>query len=223
MIQLFHVYKNYGREQPTLVDVSLRVEKGEFCFVTGPSGAGKTTLMRLLFAAERATQGQIIVNNVNLARLTPHNIPYLRRSIGVVFQDFKLIENRTVFENVAVALEVLKTSHEDIRRRVVALLKAVHLLHRSDHFPQQLSGGEQQRVAIARALINNPVLLIADEPTGNLDPEIAREIVSLFEDVNARGTTVVIATHDRELIQRLQKRVIGIEKGRVVAGAGLPS
>jgi len=223
MIQLFHVYKNYSREQPTLVDVSLRIEKGEFCFVTGPSGAGKTTLMRLLFAEERASQGQIIVNNVNLARLTPRNIPYLRRSIGVVFQDFKLIDNRTVFENVAVALEVLGTGPEEIRRRVVQMLKAVHLLHRSDHYPQQLSGGEQQRVAIARALINNPVLLVADEPTGNLDPEIAREIVTLFEEVNARGTTVVVATHDRELIQRLQKRVIGIERGRVVAGAGLPS
>ncbi|MCW5830503.1 MAG: cell division ATP-binding protein FtsE [Deltaproteobacteria bacterium] len=222
MIQLFHVYKSYGREQPTLVDVSLRIEKGEFCFVTGPSGAGKTTLMRLLFAAERATQGQIIVNNVNLARLTERNIPYLRRSIGVVFQDFKLIANRTVFENVSVALEVLGTPSGEVRRRVVSMLKAVHLLHRSDHYPQQLSGGEQQRVAIARALINNPVLLLADEPTGNLDPEIAREVMDLFEEVSIRGTTVVIATHDRDLIQRLQKRVIGIERGRITAGAGLP-
>lgn len=218
MVQLFHVHKRYQRDVEALQDVNLRIKKGEFCFITGPSGAGKTTLMRLLFAAEKATKGQIILNNINLARLNQRNIPYLRRHIGVVFQDFKLIDNRTIYENVAVALEVLGVSPKDIRPRVLKMLKQVHLQHRLDSYPPRLSGGEQQRVAIARALITDPVLLLADEPTGNLDPEITVEIFKLFREVNARGTTVVIASHDRALIKSMNKRVIGLKGGRIVVG-----
>ncbi|MCB0219737.1 MAG: cell division ATP-binding protein FtsE [Chrysiogenetes bacterium] len=219
MVQLFHVHKRYQRDVEALTDVNLRIKKGEFCFITGPSGAGKTTLMRLLFAAEKATKGQIILNNINLARLNQRNIPYLRRHIGVVFQDFKLIDNRTIYENVAVALEVLGHSAKEIRPRVLKMLKQVHLQHRLDSYPPRLSGGEQQRVAIARALITDPVLLLADEPTGNLDPEITVEIFKLFREVNARGTTVVIASHDRALIKSMNKRVIGLKNGRIVVGA----
>lgn len=219
MIQLFHVYMRYQRDVEALCDVNLRIRKGEFCFITGPSGAGKTTLMRLLFAAEKATKGQIILNNINLARLNQRNIPYLRRRIGVVFQDFKLIDNRTIYENVAVALEVLGLPAKEIRSRVLKMLKQVHLQHRLDSYPPRLSGGEQQRVAIARALITDPVLLLADEPTGNLDPEITVDIFKLFREVNARGTTVVIASHDRALIKSMNKRVIGLKNGRIVVGA----
>lgn len=222
MIQMYHVTKRYAADIEALSDVNLRVHKGEFVFVTGPSGAGKTTVMRLLFAAEEATKGQIIVNNINLARLTYRNIPYLRRTIGVVFQDFKLIENRTIYENVAVALEVQGRSPREIRKRVLHMLKQVHLQHRVDSYPPRLSGGEQQRVAIARALITDPVLLLADEPTGNLDPEITVEVMKLFREVNARGTTVVIASHDRALIQSMNKRVIGFDKGRIAFGGESP-
>ncbi len=215
MIQTFHVYKHYELENPALADVNLRVEKGEFVFLTGASGAGKTTLIRLLFAAEKATKGQIIVNNVNLARLSPRNIPYLRRSIGVVFQDFKLLERRTIFDNVALAMEVLGHTKKEIRRSVLLMLKMVHLQHKADSFPLQLSGGEQQRVAIARALINKPALLLADEPTGNLDPEITIDIMNLFQEINAMGTTMVMATHDKGLIQRYRKRLITLDHGRL--------
>ncbi len=218
MIQMFHVSKQYPPDVTALVDVNLRVARGEFVFITGPSGAGKTTLMRLLFAAEQATKGQIIINNVNLARLTSRNIPYLRRTIGVVFQDFKLIDNRTIFENVAVALEVRGERGRDVRKRVLKMLKMVHLEHRVDSYPPRLSGGEQQRVAIARALIADPVLLLADEPTGNLDADITAEIMKLFREINSRGTTVAIASHDRALIESMRKRVIGLEAGRVASG-----
>ncbi len=222
MIQMFHVTKQYAADVEALSDVNLRVRKGEFVFVTGPSGAGKTTLMRLLFAAEGTTKGQIILNNVNLARLNSRNIPYLRRTIGVVFQDFKLIANRTIFENVAVALEVTGMPGDEIRKRVLRMLKMVHLHHRMDSYPPRLSGGEQQRAAIARALIHDPVLLLADEPTGNLDADITQEVMKLFREVNARGTTVVIASHDKALIEAMSKRVIALEGGRVVAGAESP-
>ncbi|MEW6774765.1 MAG: cell division ATP-binding protein FtsE [Bdellovibrionota bacterium] len=222
MIQMFHVTKQYAADVEALSDVNLRVRKGEFVFVTGPSGAGKTTLMRLLFAAEGATKGQIILNNVNLARLNARNIPHLRRTIGVVFQDFKLIANRTIFENVAVALEVTGMPGDEIRKRVLRMLKMVHLHHRMDSYPPRLSGGEQQRAAIARALIHDPVLLLADEPTGNLDADITQEVMKLFREVNARGTTVVIASHDKALIESMSKRVIALEGGRVVAGAESP-
>ncbi|MCK6549685.1 cell division ATP-binding protein FtsE [Myxococcota bacterium] len=214
MIQTYHVTKVYERgDQPALHDVNLAVEKGEFVFLTGPSGAGKTTLLKLIFAAEKPTSGQILVNGINIAKLKPGQIPYLRRRVGVVFQDFKLIPTRTVGENVAYALWVLGLPEKEIRQRVYQVLRGVGLFHKANVLPPKLSGGEQQRVAIARALVNEPVLLLADEPTGNLDEEITKEVMSLLEQANARGTTVIVATHDRTLIDGYRKRVIHLKRG----------
>ena len=191
----------------------MNVDKGEFCFLTGPSGAGKTTFLKLVFREELPSQGQILVGGRNITAIPPGQIPELRRSIGVVFQDFKLLKRKTIIENVAFVLRILGVPPREQKRRAFAALKAVGLHHKMHAYPLQLSGGEQQRVAIARALINEPMLLLADEPTGNLDPEMAQEIMRLFLEVNARGTTVVVATHDREMIQRMGKRVISLEKG----------
>src|SRR5688572_22863242 len=218
MIQAFHVYKQYDRESSALTDITLHVQKGEFCFLTGPSGAGKTTFLKLVFREELPSQGQILVGGRNVTALSESQIPLLRRSIGVVFQDFKLIKRKTILENVAFVLRLLGVPRKEQKRRAFAALKAVGLHHKMHAYPMQLSGGEQQRVAIARALINERMLLLADEPTGNRDPEMAREIMTLFQDVNARGTTVVVATHDREMIQRMGQRVIGLERGRVMSG-----
>jgi cell division transport system ATP-binding protein len=216
VIQTFHVSKVYERgDQPALHDISIEIEKGEFVFLTGPSGAGKTTLLKLVFAAEKPTAGQILVNGRNIAKLKPRQIPYLRRQVGVVFQDFKLIPTRTVHENVAYALEVIGLPEKEIRRRVYHVLKGVGLFHKANVLPPKLSGGEQQRVAIARALVNDPVLLLADEPTGNLDEEITKEVMSLLESANARGTTVIVATHDKGLIDGYKKRVIHLKRGIV--------
>jgi cell division transport system ATP-binding protein len=221
LIELFGVTKAYAGEAPALANVSLLVRKGEFVFLTGPSGAGKTTLLRLLFAAERPTEGQILVNGRNLSRLSARQVPALRREIGVVFQDFKLLPTRTVFDNVALPLEVAGVPARELRRKVAHVLRAVSLSHRMFAFPPGLSGGEQQRVAIARAVISDPVVLLADEPTGNLDPELALEIMALLFDIHARGTTVVVATHDRTLIERFHHRVITLDRGtlREVAAA----
>jgi cell division transport system ATP-binding protein len=218
MIQAFHVYKQYDRESSALSDVTLHVEKGEFCFLTGASGAGKTTFLKLVFREELPTQGQILVGGRNITAIPDGQIPELRRSIGVVFQDFKLLKRKTVLENVAFVLRILAVPAREQKRRAFGALKAVGLHHKMHAYPMQLSGGEQQRVAIARALINEPMLLLADEPTGNLDPDMAQEIMALFQDVNARGTTVLVATHDREMIQRMGKRVITLDHGRVTAG-----
>jgi cell division transport system ATP-binding protein len=216
VIQTFHVSKIYERgDQPALHDISINVEKGEFVFLTGPSGAGKTTLLKLVFAAEKPTGGQILVNGRNIAKLKPRQIPFLRRQVGVVFQDFKLIATRTVHENVAYALQVLGLPESEIRRRVYHVLKGVGLFHKANVLPPKLSGGEQQRVAIARALVNDPVLLLADEPTGNLDEEITKEVMSLLESANARGTTVIVATHDKSLIDGYNKRVIHLKRGEI--------
>jgi cell division transport system ATP-binding protein len=216
VIQTFHVTKVYERgDQPALHDVSIDIEKGEFVFLTGPSGAGKTTLLKLVFAAEKPSSGQILVNGRNIAKLRPRQIPLLRRQVGVVFQDFKLIATRTVHENVAYALEVIGLPEKEIRRRVYQVLRGVGLFHKANVLPPKLSGGEQQRVAIARALVNDPVLLLADEPTGNLDEEITKEVMSLLESANARGTTVIVATHDRNLIDSYKKRVIYLKRGIV--------
>ncbi len=217
MIQAFHVYKHYDRETMALSDVTLNVTRGEFCFLTGPSGAGKTTFLKLVFREELPSQGQILVGGRNVTAIPDGQIPELRRSIGVVFQDFKLLKRRTILENVAFVLRILGVAAREQKRRAFAALKAVGLHHKMHAYPLQLSGGEQQRVAIARALINEPMLLLADEPTGNLDPEMAFEIMRLFLEVNARGTTVLVATHDREMIQRMGKRVIALEKGRVAS------
>lgn len=216
---MFHVTKAYPGDPPVLVDINLDVQKGEFVFLTGPSGAGKSTLLKLMFVAERPTRGQVLISGRNVARLRESGIPYLRRNIGVVFQDFKLLPTRTVAENVGFTLDVLGTPREVVRARSLKALKSVGLEHKADVLPPKLSGGEQQRVVIARALVNDPAILLADEPTGNLDPRLTVEIMDLLCDVNARGTTVVVATHDASLIERYQKRTLRLERGTLVAEA----
>ena len=220
MIQLFHVTRRFGPGGPALADVSVAIEKGEFVFLTGPSGAGKTTLLRLIFRDEVPTSGQVIVNQENVVTMRPARVPYLRRRIGVVFQDFKLLPRKTVFENVRYATQVVGLPPKEQRRRTYTVLEMLALNHRLHSFPEQISGGEQQRVAIARALVNRPLILLADEPTGNLDPELSQEIMGLFRDINSHGTTILIATHDREMIRRMGRRVITLDHGQVVsAGA----
>jgi cell division transport system ATP-binding protein len=217
MIQIFHVTKEYPGEPPALSDVNLHVTKGEFVFLTGPSGAGKSTLLRLIFCAEPPTSGQLLLFGRNVARVSPGEIPWVRRHIGVVFQDFKLLPERTIAENVALPLEVRSLPRREIRRKVQGLLRSVGLEHRAEKFPPALSGGEQQRVAVARALAADPALLLADEPTGNLDTERTIEVMELLAAANARGTTVIIATHDRSLLQRYTRRVVALERGRLVS------
>ncbi len=223
MIRLYNVQKRYDPDVSALRDISLEVERGEFVFITGPSGAGKTTLLRLLLRQELPSAGQVIVNGRNVGALPPSKIPDLRRTIGVVFQDFKLIHRKTALENVAYVLNVAGLSRTEQRRRAYNALRSVGLNHRLGALPQVLSGGEQQRVAIARAVVNEPALLLADEPTGNLDPDLAIEIMRLFREINARGTTVVVATHDRDLIQRMQRRTVVLEKGRIARYERAPS
>jgi cell division transport system ATP-binding protein len=217
VLQIYRLTKQYRGDVPALDDVSIHVHKGEFAFVTGPSGAGKSTLMRLVIGAERATSGQLLVTGRNVARMKPSQIPFLRRSVGVVFQDFKLLPHRTVAENVAFPLEVRGTPAKEVDRRVAAMLRSVGLELKADRLPLSLSGGEQQRVAVARALVADPALLLADEPTGNLDPDRTVEVMDLLHAANARGTTVLVATHDRALLTRYKKRVIALERGRVVS------
>jgi cell division transport system ATP-binding protein len=219
VIETQSVAKTYGRGMYALRDLNLKVDKGEFAFLTGASGAGKSTLLRLLLLEERPSEGQILVGGRNLAELTRDEVQAYRRTVGFVFQDFKLITTKTVFENVAFALRVLGQPVEQQRRRTYQVLKWVGLQHRLNALPEELSGGEQQRVAIARALVNEPHIVLADEPTGNLDPDLSLEIMNLFRDINARGTTVLVATHDRELIKWVGRRVIQLEHGRV---AGTP-
>ena len=217
MIQLFHVYKSYPGDPPVLSDVNLQVEKGEFVFLTGPSGAGKTTLLKMIFCAEEPTRGQILVGGKNVGRIRSSAVPYLRRNIGVVFQDFKLLPHRTVADNVSFSLDVLGVSRSESRERVMRMLKLVGLEHKSESLPVKLSGGEQQRVVIARALVNDPTILLADEPTGNLDPGLTVEIMDLLCEANVRGTTVMVATHDSTVLERYHKRVVRIERGKIVA------
>jgi cell division transport system ATP-binding protein len=217
MIQLFHVTKEYPGEPPALSDVTLDVEKGEFVFLTGPSGAGKSTLLKLIFCAEAPSSGQILLFGKNVARVPPSEVPFVRRNIGVVFQDFKLLPDRTIAENVALPLEVRAMPERELRRRVKGLLRSVGLEHRADKFPPSLSGGEQQRVAVARALAADPALLLADEPTGNLDAERTLEVMELLANANARGTTVLIATHDRLLLERYKRRIVQLERGRLLS------
>ncbi len=215
-VRMYHVNKSYLAGTFALHDISLSFGRGEFVFLTGSSGAGKTTLLKLLFAAERPSEGQILVLGRNIARLEGAAIPFLRRRIGVVFQDFKLLASRTIEENVGMALDVLGTPRRENRQRTFQVLKQVGLQHRRFHHPLSLSGGEQQRVAIARALVNQPQVLLADEPTGNLDPELTLEIMDLIAAAATRGTTVIVATHDMSLIERYGKRTIRLEGGRVV-------
>jgi cell division transport system ATP-binding protein len=217
MIQLFNVVKNYGGGKPALDDVSLTIEKGEFVFLTGPSGAGKSTILKTLFGWEPFESGQILVQGINVGRLDTGNIHTLRRSMGVIFQDYKLLQNKTVFENVAFALEVTNRDRKTIKFKTWEALKNVGLTPKKDAFPAQLSGGEQQRVAIARAMVNAPPIILADEPTGNLDQEISHEILKLFEEMNRNGATIVFATHSQEILRPGKHRVIVLNRGKVVA------
>ena len=225
-MRMYHVSKSYMPGSYALQDVSLEVGKGEFVFLTGASGAGKTTLLEMLFAAERPNEGQILVLGRNIARLRGSAVPALRRRGGVIFQNFKLLSKRTIEENVSMTLDVVGTPRREARAKVFNVLKQVGLQHRRYHHPLSLSGGEQQRVAIARALVGEPEILLADEPTGNLDPELTLEIMDLIVAAATRGTTVIVATHDLSLIQRYHKRTIRLEAGRVVEdrpAAGLAS
>ncbi len=217
MINIFHVYKSYEPSISALTDVTLKIDKGEFVFITGASGAGKSTLLRLIFCIEKPTQGQIIIAGKNASRLSRRDIPFLRRKIGFIFQDFKLLTNKTVFDNIALPLQITGVDRKEINKRVLKILAYLGIQHRANFKPLALSGGEQQRVAIARALAKEPAILLADEPTGNLDPERAVDTINLFTDIHARGTTVIVATHDRSLIDRFRKRTILLDKGRVVS------
>lgn len=216
MIQLTNVSKIYPNGARALVDVNLKIDKGEFVFVVGPSGAGKSTLIRLLYREEKPTRGQVILNGKNLVRLKEREVPHLRRNIGVIFQDFKLLPSKTVHENVAFALEVMGVHKREVKGRIGNVLDMVGLARKEKAFPNELSGGEQQRVCVARAIVNSPALLIADEPTGNLDPDTSWEIMDLLHNINKRGTTVMMATHAKDIVDQMQKRVIAIEAGKVV-------
>jgi len=216
MVELYHVNKDYGRGNHALVDVNLAIEKGEFVFLTGASGAGKTTLLRLLFREEIATSGKILVDGMNVSTLSASRVPRLRRRLGIVFQDFKLLPRRTVFENVGMVMEVSGVPRRLQRAKTYAVLEMLGLNHKVRSYPLELSGGEQQRVAIARALVNEPALLLADEPTGNLDPKLSWDIMTLFKTINIRGTTVLVATHDKDLITRMGKKVITLDCGRLI-------
>lgn len=215
LIQFYNVSKIYPNGVKALNDVSLKIDRGEFVFLMGPSGAGKSTLIKMLFREEIPTRGQIFIASRSIVRMKRKEIPALRRSMGIIFQDFKLLENKTVYENIAFAMEVIGAKPSDIKYRVPELIKMVGLKGKERCFPGELSGGEQQRVGIARALANQPLVLIADEPTGNLDVGTSNEIMELLYDINRKGTTVIMATHARELVRHARKRVIMLEKGRV--------
>jgi len=214
MIHLYKVSKSY-EGVPAIRDITFNVDKGDFIFVTGPSGAGKSTLLKILFCAERADEGQIIIQGMNTFRLSTSSIPYLRRNMGFVFQDYKLLAHKTVFENIALALKVIGTPYGEIERRALTALKKVGMDAKDHLTPPKLSGGEQQRVAIARALVNEPQILLADEPTGNLDPQSGQDIFRLFKDINMKGTTVLVATHDWETVHKMQRRIVTMERGRI--------
>ena len=219
MIEFNNVTKTYKNGTEALKDVNLKIDKGEFVFVVGPSGAGKSTFIKLLLREEVPTKGHIEVNGYDLKKIKRRHIPKFRRSLGVVFQDFRLIPNMTVYDNVAFALRVTNVANRSIRQRVPYILNLVGLAHKARSYPEQLSGGEQQRVALARALVNNPSLLIADEPTGNVDPEMSMEIVELLSEINKCGTTVVMVTHEHDLVHKFDRRVITINHGNIVSDA----
>lgn len=216
MIKMKDVHKKYKNGVSALNGIDIHIEQGEFVYIVGPSGAGKSTFIKLIYREEKASQGSVVINGINLSKLKEKKVPFLRRDVGIIFQDFKLLNKLTVYENVAYALEVIEESPRHIRKRVMEVLDLVGLKHKARFLPDELSGGEQQRVAIARAIVNNPIIVIADEPTGNLDPDTSWDIMNTFEEINARGTTIIMATHSRELVNTLKKRVIAIEGGVIV-------
>ena len=216
MIEMMNVTKKYNKGITAINNLSIQIKDGEFVYVVGPSGAGKSTFIKMMYREEKATKGRIRVGKYDLMKIKDRQIPYLRRYVGVVFQDFKLLQHKTVYENVAYAMEVIEKSPREIKRRVEDVLELVNLKHRMNNFPNELSGGEQQRVAIARAIVNTAGILIADEPTGNLDPETSMEIMDILEHINEQGTTIVMATHNSQIVNEKKHRVIAIENGQIV-------
>ncbi len=216
MIHFSNVTKEYKNNVIALSNVNITINKGDFAFLVGPSGAGKSTFIKLLLKEINPTSGKIIIEDLDITNLSQRKIPYFRRKLGVVFQDFRLLPNKTVYENVAFAMEIVEASPKEIRRQVPMILGMVGLSGKAKMYPHQLSGGEQQRVSIARAIVNNPTILIADEPTGNLDPDTSWEIVKLMRQINRRGTTVLMATHAKEIVDIMQQRVIAIECGKII-------
>lgn len=216
MIQMFHVYKTFGKDLEALVDVDLHIHKGEMVFLAGPNGAGKSTLLRLIFCDELPTSGQILVNGRNTVRMKPRAIPYLRRTLGIVFQDFKLLRDRTIEENLALVASVAGMTTIQAQRKIAQLLKLVGLSHKAQMVPYKLSSGEQQRVTMARALMNDPLILLADEPTGNLDAELAADVIRLLFEINSQGTTVLVATHNLKLAEEAGCRTVLLKQGKIV-------
>ena len=216
MIEMMNVTKKYNKGITAINNLSIQIKDGEFVYVVGPSGAGKSTFIKMMYREEKATKGRIRVGKYDLMKIKDRQIPFLRRYVGVVFQDFKLLQNKTVYENVAYAMEVIEKAPREIKRRVDEVLELVNLKHRMNNFPNELSGGEQQRVAIARAIVNTPGILIADEPTGNLDPDTSMEIMDILERINEQGTTIVMATHNSQIVNEKKHRVLAIESGQIV-------
>lgn len=216
LIEMQDVWKSYANGVMAVNGISVYIDKGEFVYIVGPSGSGKSTFIKMMYREELPTRGKIFIDGTDITKLKQKQIPFLRRKIGVVFQDFKLLPKLTVYENIAFALEVIEENPRNIRKKVMEVLDLVNLKHKARSFPNELSGGEQQRVSIARSIVNNPTVVVADEPTGNLDPENAWTIMEIFERINNNGTTVVMATHNKEIVNRMVKRVIAIESGMIV-------
>ncbi len=216
MVEFKNIIKKYPNGTLALQNVSFKIRKGEFVFIIGPSGSGKTTLIKLLLKEEEPSQGEVVINGFELSELERDEIPYLRRNLGIVFQDFRLLPNKTAYDNVAFAMQITEALPREIRRQVPMALALVGLSRKADAYPGEMSGGEQQRVSLARALVNSPAILIADEPTGNLDPETSLEIMSLLDEINRRGTTLIVATHEKAIVDSMKKRVITIDRGLIV-------
>jgi cell division transport system ATP-binding protein len=213
---MFHVYKNYPNKIQALRDINIHIKKGEFVFLVGPTGAGKSTFVKLIYRGIVPTKGQVIVDGINIARLKPGYVPYLRRNIGIVFQDFKLLYNRTVYENISFGLKAIGATNFEIRQQVKKVLNLVGLEHKKKIKPHLLSGGEQQKLCIARAIANEPLILLTDEPTGNLDPHTSWEIMKLLFHINIRGTTIIMASHDKLMIDKAKKRIVRLDRGRII-------
>ena len=217
MIRLIDVHKEYDSGTKALKGVSMRIDDGEFVFLVGPSGSGKSTVIKLITGEIASSEGRVMVNGYNMNNISPRQIPYMRRTLGIIFQDFRLIEKKTVYENLAFAMRAIGATPKELERRIPYVLDLVGLSKKADCYPGEISGGEQQRVAIARALVNNPSMIIADEPTGNLDPQRSLEIMMLLERINELGTTVLVVTHEKSLVNRFAKRVVAIENGRIIS------